>query len=748
MPFLCAPLASAHMRSLIAHSAPAPGLPNQPLFDAVEGVEAHAAGVARRAAEFAAAFGSARVAEWLGWWHDAGKVAPDVQAYLHGETDAKKGPDHSSAGMLAAVDTFAPLAFVIAGHHGGLADHEDVKSRTERKRGEARVTDALHVARALVGDRAPSVSQADMPAHVRSQLTLDVWVRMLHSALVDADCLDSEAFGSPEKAALRERGLDLAPLWEALDADQQALMARSTGDVNAARADVYRACVAAADGPPGVYSLTVPTGGGKTRSAMAFALRHALRHGQRRVIVALPYTSIIEQNADVYRGLFDAVNADAVLEHHSAVASRERANTEDDRETRDRLAGETWDAPVVVTTTVQLLESLFANRNSRLRKLHRIARSVVVLDEVQTLPPSLLVPTLDMLRHLVEAYGVTVLLCTATPPALVSRDGFAGFDGVTEIVSDPRALFGRLARVSYRVEPEPWTWDDAARAMRSEPQALAILNTKRDATALLDALAGDPSALHLSTQLCGAHRRAVLAEVRRRLRPDVNEPVRLVSTQVVEAGVDLDFPLVLRALGPLDGIVQAAGRCNREGRLDRGRVVVFRPVEGGMPPGAYRAGAQTTDSLLTENPDLDFDDPASALDYFARLYSRQELDKEQVQALRSALKFEQTARAYRLIDDEAVPVVVPYPAAGPAAEAREAVLKAIGRQGQAYTLDFRALQPYVVNLRERAHQEAVRQNLCVEIAEGVWRWTGRYDALHGLVFEISYLTDSADGTVI
>ena len=731
------------MAPFVAHSPRVPGEPFQPLFEDADGVPAHARMVAERAAEFAAAFGSGRLAEWLGWWHDAGKVAPDVQAYLRGETDLRQGPDHSSAGMLAAWDALMPLAFSAAGHHGGLGDADALQRRVQTKKAEARVTDALAVAAPLLAGTAPAVTPADVPAFVDGPLATDLWVRMLHSALVDADCLDAEAWGEPGRPALRERGGDLGPLWDALDADQQRLMAVSRGDVNAARAEVYRACVEAAALPPGVFRLTVPTGGGKTRSAVAFALRHALAHGLRRVIVALPYTSIIEQNADVYRALFRDANPDAVLEHHSAVASRERPGREDAAELRDRLAAENWDAPVVVTTTVQLLESLFANRNSRLRKLHRIARSVVVLDEVQTLPGRLLDPTLHVLRALAEDYGVTVLLCTATPPAVAQREGFAGIGEVREIVDNPAALFRRLKRVEIAVEAEPWTWDQAAEVVREAPQALVVLNTKKDALALLDALVGTGGLFHLSTLLCGAHRRAVLAEVRRRL--DAGEPCRLVSTQVVEAGVDIDFPLVLRARGPLDRVIQAAGRCNREGRMSEpGRVVVFTPAEPGMPPGEYDAGAKLFDMLVEEGRGhIDFDDPAVVERYFDRLYGPDgNIDRDQrgVQTLRHKLHFEETAAAYRIIEDDAVPVVVAY-------GEHEAALAPVRRQGYATRADYARLQPFLVSLRQPNHERAERDGLVAAVAEGVWLWTGGYDAPtpttgRGLVWDIPTYADT------
>ena len=527
--------------------------------DGPQSLRNHLEGVARRAEAFAGVFGSAPFARWLGYWHDAGKVAPDVQAYLRGETGAQRGPDHSSAGMLEAWDA-APLlrhlAVIIGGHHSGLDDWVQVKQRVVNKKKIGRVTEAHLLAARLFASEVEVPSIDDAPAFLQRGTIneryrrLSFWQRMLHSALVDADRLDSEAHGSPDKAALREKASPtLASLRAALEADQQRLIEGAADTLlNHIRAEIYQACLDAASLPPGFFSLTVPTGGGKTRSVMAFALHHALLHKQQRVIVALPYTSIIEQNADEYRKV---LGPNAVLEHHSAVQSR-KARQKEDADELDRkitLAAENWDAPVIVTTTVQFFESLFARNNSRLRKLHRMARSVIVLDEAQTLPPNLLLPTLEALRFLVEDYGCTVVFCTATQPAFRQSYGpqFAGFD-IEEIAPDPASIYDALRRVRYEVKTDvPWTWANVATEMQQAPQALTIVNTIADAQALFETL-NHPAAFYLSTRQCPTHRRRVLAEVKRRLGN--GEPVYLVSTQVVEAGVDISFPLVLRALGP------------------------------------------------------------------------------------------------------------------------------------------------------------------------------------------------------
>ena len=381
----------------------------------------------------------------------------------------------------------------------------------------------------------PATSLA-LPSHLTSELDCEFFIRMLFSALVDADFLDTERHFNREQAESRRRGPNISDLWQDFEKDQVKFTKATPSRLNVAREEVYQACLQAASQPQGVFRLTVPTGGGKTRSGMAFGLKHALRHGLDRVIVAIPYTSIIEQTADVYRQIF---RPGVVLEHHSAVASEEeRCDPVSLNDVWSRLAAENWDAPIVVTTTVQLFESLFGHKTTACRKLHNIARSVIILDEAQTLPTHLLEPILDALKQLVDYYKVTLVLCTATQPALDNGPHLRGLDNIREIVPAPARLFSELRRVSYELHvEEKWTWEQVAKEMREAGQALAVVNTKNDALLLLEAIQ-DEDALHLSTLLCGAHRRAVLHEVSQRLRQ--GQACRLVSTQVVEAGVDLN----------------------------------------------------------------------------------------------------------------------------------------------------------------------------------------------------------------
>ncbi len=711
-----------------AHSPNSDSVPH----DLVE----HLKAVAQQASQFAAKFGAADMAYWAGLWHDLGKFHPDFQAYLANPI-ARRGPDHSSAGAVLAEKNFSPLAFLVAGHHGGLPALRELKLRVREKVKAPAIKQALAIAhRAISGIEPTSSLEATLPTFL--QITpqkkakqedfkrrLELFLRMVFSALVDADFLDTERHFEPERAKQRGDRASLDELWERFETAQDEFSATKRGRLAEIRHEIYQACLQAAQNPPGMFSLTVPTGGGKTRSGMAFALRHALMHGLDRVIVAIPYTSIIEQTADVYRGIF---GAESVLEHHSTVTPYDDPSDPlSYQEVWARLASQNWDAPIVVTTTVQLFESLFANRPSTCRKLHNLARSVVVLDEVQTLPPELLTPILDVLQNLVDYYYVSVLLCTATQPALQDSPYLRGLRDVREIIADPAQYFAALKRVRYELPApdERWTWERVATEIRSVDQSLAIVNTKQDALRLLDAL-DDPTVFHLSTLLCGAHRRDVLREIRRRLA--AGEVCRLVSTQVVEAGVDLDFPLVLRALGPLDRIVQAAGRCNREGRVAAGRVVIFVPEEGAIPRGAYDTGTATALSLLNRSG-ADLHDPLLYRTYFERFYQAIDLDKKGIQALREAMDYPEVAQRFRLIEDDTAPIVVRPDKYRHEVDRLLSLLRH-GEEMPRWLL--RRLQPYIVGARTRLIPQYHREGLLHEVAPGMWEWLGQYDALRGL----------------
>jgi CRISPR-associated endonuclease/helicase Cas3 len=693
----------------------------------------HLRAVAKGAKGFASEFGAGDLAYWAGLWHDLGKYNPEFQRYLEeacgkGGSVSGHGPTHSDKGALWASSIFQPLAFVLWGHHAGLPDRDDLKTKLSGKTKDETYRKIIELAKEDIGSLKPASTLAE-PDFVKTKYDAECFIRMLFSCLVDADYLDTESHFKPQEAVSRGATQRLEELWTVFEAAQHRLSGKRQDPVNRVRHEVYLDCLKAAYAEQGFFRLTVPTGGGKTRSSMGFALQHALKHGLDRIIFAIPYTSIIEQTVDVYR---EILGTEALLEHHSAVEYGRETENPSKEEMRQRLAAENWDVPVIVTTTVQLFESLLAHRPGPCRKLHNIARSVLVLDEVQTLPPRLLAPILDVLRQLVAHYGATVVLCTATQPALEDSPYLKGLEKVKEIVRNPAKHFTDLKRVEYEwlKDGSPATWEEVAEEMRGEKQALAVVNTKRDALALFSAL-DDPEALHLSTLLCGAHRRDVLRQVRNRL--DAGKPCRLVSTQVVEAGVDVDFPFVLRAEGPLDRIVQVAGRCNREGRLPSGRVVVFDAQEGTQPcGGGYRTGTETARMLVREK-EFDFHDPKSYERYFHLLYQGVELDAERIQACREQLDFPETAKRFRMIEEDSVPCLVKYRGLG---EKDDTVGRLIGRllnpQLETARLLHRLLQPYLVNIPRWKLGEYEKDGLVSPLTLGLCEWVGGYDTKTGL----------------
>lgn len=697
----------------IAHAARDDGGSWRPPHDLVE----HLREVGELAAEFAGQFGSdwARLA---GRWHDLGKFRPRFQNYIrvvsgfefeldaHIKGEAGKAP-HSTAGALLAVDRFGAagrvLAYLIAGHHAGLADWfggldarlADPKSRAELNESlaEQPPVDLLEA-----GDFKPNLQ-----AIPGGKDGFALWVRMLFSALVDADFLDTECYMNPEKFARRNTWPSLEELTPLFDAHMANLAAKADPTtVNALRTDILIQCRKAAVLGPGLFSLTVPTGGGKTLSGMAFALEHARHHGKCRVIHVIPYTSIIEQTANIFRSIF----GDAVIEHHSNAES-----APGDETSVSRLACENWDAPIVVTTNVQFFESLFASRTSRCRKLHNIVDAVVILDEAQLLPPEFLQPILDVLNLLTRHYGVTVVLSTATQPALASREYFdarqnlRGLDNVREIIGNPDALYTALERVKVWLPADlhqPTDWPQLAEALAAHNSALAIVNTRKDARALWDAM--PRGTLHLSALMCGAHRSQVIDDIKTRLA--AGTPTRVVSTQLVEAGVDVDFPVVYRALAGLDSIAQAAGRCNREGRLKgRGEVVVFVPPNP-APPGLLRQGESACREVLRGVTDSPLTRARFAA-YFERLYYGCQLDKAGICDLLTAdgrelaVSFRTAAEKFRLIDDEdSLPILVRYRGKDRQDSSIDQWLSMLRRDGPQRWL-MRKLQRYTVNLHRR-----------------------------------------------
>ena len=685
----------------------------------------HLENTAERAATYLETVGLAEWGRAAGLLHDVGKYTDQFQARLEG---SRRRFDHSAPGAKLAIDRYGNLpgkmlAFCVAGHHAGLAngvngEHgERTTALEERLRGTVSMPDPIweqEIALPRLGTPRIKPRNKDTAGFCAAFL-----VRMVFSALVDADFLDTEAYYAGLDGAPPARGEhpDLAELSRRLDKHLDDLQATAeSGVVNDLRREVLAHARRRAAEPRGVFSLTVPTGGGKTLASLAFALDHARRHGLDRVIYVIPYMSIIEQTAGEFRrALRDGdTPVDFVIEHHSTF-DEERIR---ERESRDklRLAMENWDAPIIVTTAVQFFESLFANRPSRCRKLHNIANSVVILDEAQTLPLKHLRPCVAALDELARNWRSSVVLCTATQPALVESDGFkGGFENVRELAPAPERLHKTLKRTRMRQVRGVLADAELVDRLKASPRVLCIVNTRRHARELYEQLADTEGACHLSTWMCAAHRRARLDTVRQRLAG--GEPVRLIATSLVEAGVDLDFPVVWRAEAGLESIIQAAGRCNREGRAREGDVFVFEPAagEGRKPPPEIAQFADAARSVMRSHRD----DPTS-LDairaYFRELYwSKGDAALDTKQILRQCAErrreldfpFEAIARDFRLIDDLQAPVVVRWTGTDGNDDTAERLLRDledVPRDGRIqHRLQYiqRRLQQYVVQMRPR-----------------------------------------------
>lgn len=608
-----------------------------------------------------------------GLWHDLGKFAPEWQAYLTTKADPHTAEitgkiDHSSAGGIHATLTGILghlLAYAITGHHSGLLDAESnyacQKARLQKKE-LPDWSSAPEEVRSLPIPPPPAFLSKD-------PYSLAHFSRILFSCLVDADFLATESFMNPGQASARMQApADILQQINRLITSHISAFGEPALDdiVNLSRSKVVEDCTAAAPSSPGLFTLTVPTGGGKTLSSLLFALRHAIAHGQKRIIFVVPFTSIIEQNAQVIRKILKPLETEhftPLIEHHSALSP--------DKETeQSRLAAENWDAPITITTAVQFYESLFAAKTSRCRKLHNIANSVVILDEAQTLPVDFLHPCLHVLQELTTHYHTTAVLCTATQPAIHHHpaDFPIGFEGCREIIRDTPALFAALKRVDVHFIGRR-SDQDLAHDIKQHPQVLCIVNRRKHAREIFRMLEQDDANHHLSALMCPEHRSVILTEVRQRLAQGL--PTRLISTQLIEAGVDVDFPTVYRALAGLDSIAQAAGRCNRNGKLaSLGNAHVFIP-EDTKAETFVRETAQIASQLIDLYPDLLGEE--AIRHYFDLYYYRQKsrwdskgiisptsFRLENDRSFPFHFQFATVANDFRLIDDWQVPVIIPY----------------------------------------------------------------------------------------
>ena len=697
--------------------------------DIWEPLSEHLARVADKAAQFANSFGAGELGNIAGWLHDYGKLDPAFQQRLRGSNERV---DHAAPGAALATELYPLtlariLAAVVAGHHAGLADGVVLGDTNPGRILESRIAEAmprLPALKTLAVEHGIAIPPLINPPKFNSPppdgsrgFRVGLFTRMLFSALIDADRLETEAFYDEVEKKPRKRGLNasLGDMRASLNGYLDTFAESSSGKLKAIRAEILAEIRSGAARNKGAFSLSVPTGGGKTLASLAFALDHAELHDMRRVIVVIPFTSIVEQTSAVYRKAL-APHEDSILEHHSAF------DDEGARETlgvaiteKLQLATQNWDAPLVVTTAVQFFESLFANRTAKCRKLHNIANSVIILDEAQIMPSHLLRPCVLALEELTRNYGCSVVLSTATQPPLQHPRFEHGLRGMHPLIADPTRLAAAMQRVA--IEHAGRQADEALAGRIAEiEQVLVIVNTRAHARRLFGRIRALPGARHLSTLMCAAHRTQVLDGI----RSDLNEkrPCRVISTSLIEAGVDVDFATVLRAEAGLDQIVQAAGRCNRESKRtpEESRVVVFEPEDGDKLK-VLRTSTEVAQKIFRAVARGEFPDvlcPAAMEAYFRNLYfskgdgregRHDSLDERNIielmnrRAADSWFPFETVATRFRMIEQTMAPLIVDWE--GGAAEAI-AYLKDTNHPfpGDAP----RRLQRYLVNLpiKERA----------------------------------------------
>lgn len=702
----------------------------------------HLSRVGKRAAEFASVFGASTVALAMGLLHDIGKCSQAYQLYIRrpGGRAGPKGPDHSSAGAKEALKLYGSsidrrtigrlMAFGLAGHHSGLMDGSGYEGRGAsldvrcEKVVEAYDGWEAHVTGLPQPDELKQSLRPLKPNGIAPGFQVSFFTRMLFSCLVDADFLETEAFR--EKKRLPRGGV-IGSHHQELVRTYMARHRREDTEVNRLRSAILDHATNKAALSPGLFTLTVPTGGGKTLTSLSFALEHALRHDLRRIIYVIPFTSIIEQTAQVFRK--DVGLGDAVLEHHSSFDwDQEKPSSDDEEEegaaglAKLRRDAENWDSPIVVTTAVQFFESLYAARTSRARKLHNLAKSVIILDEAQSIPVKLLRPCMAAIEELANNYGASVILCTATQPALRRQDGALparksnapeGLDipDERELAPDPKGLYKKLKRVEVEWRRSPTSDEEIAARFAASPQMLCIVNSRAHARDLFEAIRHLEGAVHLTTLMHARHRRDVLATIKDRLAARL--PVRLVATSLIEAGVDVSFPEVWRAAAGLSSIAQAAGRCNREGELtEPGRTIVFEPAQHKTPAMIDAFYGPARQVLRREGIDVLGLDAIN--DYYRELYWRQgyeALDAVEMPAAPKAIlrtlamatptfdfPFARIAEAFRMIDDVMKPVIVPLDE-----EARKAI-EAIRKMEFPPADVRRKLQQYVVPVPAQARE--------------------------------------------
>ncbi len=699
-----------------------------------QALESHLKNTAELAKQFAESFGAGEWGYWAGLLHDVGKYQPEFQRYLV-EGGRRGSVPHAVWGAGYARNLgMNEIPFAIDGHHKGLPNKSDLKTNTEKfKRKDVPEFDS--VIESFIKDTAFSENDTKfLLLKYSAPLQRELFIRYLFSALIDADWLDTEAFFELDKS--QSRGKYILPIDEMIEKLEKEFSNKPTdGEINQLRNHARKIALEKANKTPGFYSLNLPTGIGKTLISIAWALRHAKANGLKRIIVVLPYINIIDQTAAELKRIF---GEKWVLEHHSSYnennsAIQDDENNADSIQKRKILACENWDYPIIVTTTVQFFESLFSNKPSKCRKNHNIAESVVIFDEVQSLPKEIILPTLSMLKNIQAVMRASFLFCTATQPAFEKRDKFNGIDSICPLIDNPSEIFEKTRRVDYNLlqDLNAIELDELLETVKeTNSSVLVIFNTKK---AVLDFYnraqnIGDwEKKYHLSTAMCPIHRRQIIDNI----RDDLERKCKILvsSTQLIEAGVDFDFPCVFRAMSPLEAVIQSAGRCNREGKLpDHGKVYLFQLKDSGMPDKTYRACAEHAKSLLQMDINRLY-----RYDFFQEYYSQVinlfvDPDKNNIIKAQEDFNFETVGDSYKLISDPTEGLFIyNYN------DESKKIFHSIEYKEFLSRDDYRKMQVFTVQVYQNFLFK--NQNMYKKMPQGFLVWYGNYDSNTGISIE-------------
>lgn len=688
----------------------------------------HSKNVASLCEKFASQFGMPSWGYVLGVLHDKGKESIAFQQHIKRESGfdpvaiVNGNTHHAYVGAILARRLYGDSStnvFVnqIFSHHSGLHDDDELFGLGSELNSD--IPQEI--------DTTVKKKELERANQRCDRIDFNHLSRMLYSCLVDADFLDTESFMDKESSKLRNNKPELKCLLPKLDSYLEILRNKAkSSTVNDIRNEVQKRCVSSSSSSVGFYSLTVPTGGGKTLSSLVWAIKHAIHNGQKRIIIAIPYTSIIVQTASILRQIF---GEECVLEHHSNVDPEE---IKDEKlKEKMKLATENWDYPIIVTTNVQLFESMFSNKPSVCRKLHNIVNSVIILDEVQNLPMNYLQPIVNSLKTYNKLFNVSVLFTTASQPILSGliegcnpQANFNGIEQVSEIIPNELNLHDKLRRVKISINNDGKTYDEVAKMLSNHSRVLCIVNTRRDAKELFERLPKEGITLHLSKMMCPAHICKTIETIKAALKDENHKIIRVVSTQLIEAGVDIDFPVVFRQEAGLDSILQAAGRCNREGKNGLSTTYVFSLNREHNLHQDIRAA---NNARLNLGGERDWFAPETMTEYFRQRYYRQQsFDGEGITNLLANCLFKTAANKFKLIEDTGTNVIVCW-------ENSMELTKQLLENGPSYML-MKKLSKYMVNINKSDFKNLKDMGILSEKKEGVFvvDYKQQYDKHIGL----------------